>query len=151
MSGTVEASPAGLISTLDDVTEAWRLVRELMIASRPHYLAVLQDVGLSPVQGMALLHLQSGEPLTMSELAAALKCDNSNVTGIVDRLETAGLVERRPSPHDRRVKTVVMTAHGARLRDEADRRMAVPPPAFARLGAEDARALREILERLSAA
>jgi DNA-binding MarR family transcriptional regulator len=148
MSGTVEASPAGVTAEHDDVTEAWRLVRELMIASRPHYLAVLQDVGLSPVQGMALLHLRSGEPLTMSELAAALKCDNSNVTGIVDRLETAGLVERRPSPHDRRVKTVVVTAHGARLRDEADRRMAVPPPAFARLGAEDARALREILARL---
>ena len=148
MSGTVEASPAGVTTGHDDVTEAWRLVRDLMIASRPHYLAVLQDVGLSPVQGMALLHLRSDEPLTMSDLAAALKCDNSNVTGIVDRLEAAGLVERRPSPHDRRVKTVVVTAHGARLRDEADRRMAVPPPAFARLGAEDARMLREILERL---
>jgi len=149
MSGTVEASPAGVISTLDDVTEAWRLVRELMIASRPHYLAVLQDVGLSPVQGMALLHLASDEPMSMSALAAALKCDNSNVTGIVDRLEAAGLVERRPDPHDRRVKTVVMTAHGSRLRDEADRRMAVPPPAFARLGAQDARVLREVLERLA--
>jgi DNA-binding MarR family transcriptional regulator len=122
-----------------------------MIASRPHYLAVLQDVGLSPVQGMALLHLNPDEPLTMSALATALKCDNSNVTGIVDRLEAAGLAERRPAPHDRRVKTVVVTAHGARLRDEADRRMAVPPPTFARLGAEDARTLRGILERLSAA
>jgi DNA-binding MarR family transcriptional regulator len=152
MSGTVEASPAGgLTPSPDDVTEAWRLVRELMIASRPHYLAVLQDVGLSPVQGMALLHLLPGEPLTMSELAVALKCDNSNVTGIVDRLEAAGLAERRPAPHDRRVKIVAVTAHGARLRAEADRRMAVPPPAFARLAADDARALREILGRLAAA
>jgi DNA-binding MarR family transcriptional regulator len=82
-------------------------------------------------------------------LAAALKCDNSNVTGVVDRLEAAGLVERRPAAHDRRVKTVVVTALGTRLRDEADRRMRVPPPAFARLGADDARALREILERLA--
>jgi MarR family transcriptional regulator, organic hydroperoxide resistance regulator len=152
MSETAEASPAGSATTemRDDVTEAWRLVRELMIASRPHYLAVLQDVGLSPVQGMALLHLQADEPLTMSALAAALKCDNSNVTGIVDRLEAAGLVERRPAPHDRRVKTVAVTAHGARLRDEAERRMSVPPPAFARLGAEDARTLRAVLERLAA-
>src|ERR687887_832141 len=146
MSGTAEASPAsGVDAARDDVAEAWRLVRELMIASRPHFLAVLQDVGLSPVQGMALRHLQSDQPRTMSELAAALKCDNSNVTGIVDRLEAAGLVERRPAPHDRRVKTVVATALGARLRDEADRRMRVPPPPFARLGAEDARTLREIL------
>jgi DNA-binding MarR family transcriptional regulator len=150
MSGTVDASPAsGVDAARDDVAEAWRLVRELMIASRPHYLAVLQDVGLSPVQGLALLHLNAEEPLTMSELAAALKCDNSNVTGVVDRLEAAGLVERRPAAHDRRVKTVVVTALGTRLRDEADRRMRVPPPAFARLGADDARALREILERLA--
>jgi DNA-binding MarR family transcriptional regulator len=138
-----------LTDARDDVAEAWRLVRELMIASRPHYLAVLQDVGLSPVQGMALLHLHPDEPLPMSALAVALKCDNSNVTGIVDRLEAAGLVERRPAPHDRRVKTVAVTAHGARLREEADRRMAVPPPPFARLGEADARALREILERLA--
>jgi DNA-binding MarR family transcriptional regulator len=153
MSETVEASPAGSTTTelRDDVAEAWRLVRELMLASRPHYMAVLQDVGLSPVQGMALLHLRADEPLTMSALAAALKCDNSNVTGIVDRLEAAGLVERRPSPHDRRVKTVAVTAHGARLRDEAQRRMDVPPPAFARLDPDDARALRAILERLAAA
>jgi len=150
MSGTLDASPApGVDAGLDDVAEAWRLVRELMIASRPHYLAVLQDVGLSPVQGLALLHLNAEEPLTMSELAAALKCDNSNVTGIVDRLEAAGLVERRPAPHDRRVKTVAVTPHGARLREEFDRRMAVPPPAFARLGEADARTLREILERLA--
>jgi DNA-binding MarR family transcriptional regulator len=150
MSGTVDASPApGVDVALDDVAEAWRLVRELMIASRPHYLAVLQDVGLSPVQGHALLHLKAEEPLTMSELAAALKCDNSNVTGVVDRLEAAGLVERRPAAHDRRVKTVVVTALGTRLRDEADRRLRVPPPPFARLGADDARALREILERLN--
>ena len=41
----------------------------------------------------------------MSALAHALHCDNSNVTGIVDRLEAAGLVERRAAEHDRRVKT----------------------------------------------
>jgi DNA-binding MarR family transcriptional regulator len=119
------------------------------MASRPHYLTALQDVGLSPVQGMALLHLQTDVPLTMSALATALKCDNSNVTGIVDRLEAAGLVERRAHPSDRRVKTVVVTPHGARLREEAERRMMVPPPPFARLDEDDARALRKILERLA--
>src|SRR3954453_20361992 len=124
MSGTVEESPAGGLDRAgDDVAEAWVLIRQLMIASRPNYLAAPQDVRLSPVQGMALLHLQPGAALTMSALATALKCDNSNVTGLVDRLEAAGLVERRPDPSDRRVKTVVVTAHGARLREEAERRM----------------------------
>ena len=41
----------------------------------------------------------------MSALAGLLMCDNSNVTGIVDRLEALGLVERRPAEHDRRVKS----------------------------------------------
>ena len=52
----------------------------------------------------------------MSALAAALQCDNSNVTGIVDRLEAQGLVERRPAAHDRRVKTLVVTTEGVELR-----------------------------------
>ena len=34
--------------------------------------------------------------MPMSELAEAMRCDNSNVTGIADRLEDRGLVERRP-------------------------------------------------------
>jgi DNA-binding MarR family transcriptional regulator len=146
----MDASPArGLSDARDDHAAAWRLMRGVMMASRPHFMTVLQGLGLSPVQGMALLHLQADAPLTMSALATALKCDNSNVTGIVDRLEAAGLAERRPDPSDRRVKTVVVTPHGARLREEAERRLNVPPPGFERLDEDDARALREILERLA--
>jgi DNA-binding MarR family transcriptional regulator len=148
MSGTLDASPApGVDAGLDDVAEAWRLVRELMIASRPHYLAVLQDVGLSPVQGLALLHLNTEEPLTMSELAAALKCDNSNVTGIVDRLEYRGLVERRPADHDRRVKLLALTGEGLELRAALGDRLHAPPEELARLSPEDQRALRDLLQR----
>jgi DNA-binding MarR family transcriptional regulator len=40
------------------------------------------------------------------------------VTGIVDRLEHRGLVERRPAPQDRRVKSLVVTGDGARLAEE---------------------------------
>ena len=58
------------------------------------------------------MHLEPDEPLPMSALAGALQCDNSNVTGIVDRLEAAGLAERRAAERDRRVKTVVLTPHG---------------------------------------
>ena len=45
----------------------------------------------------------------MSELANALFCDNSNVTGIVDRLEERGLVRREAAEGDRRVKLLVLT------------------------------------------
>ena len=90
------------------------------------------------MQSMALMQLQPGEPMPMSALADALQCDNSNVTGIVDRLEAAGLVERRAAEHDRRVKT--RRHHRARraVRDEVERRMSVPPPPLAGLSDEDA-------------
>ena len=148
MSGTLDASPApGVDAGLDDVAEAWRLVRELMIASRPHYLAVLQDVGLSPVQGLALLHLNAEEPLTMSELAAALKCDNSNVTGIVDGLEEKGLATRQPSPDDRRVKLIALTPEGRKLRARLQRAVEKPPAWVERLSEQDRRVLRDVLQR----
>ena len=42
----------------------------------------------------------------MRHLASLLKCDPSNVTFLVDRLEERGLVERQTDPADRRVKLV---------------------------------------------
>lgn len=62
-----------------------------------------------------LLSLLSLEPLPMRKLAQKLKCEPSNVTGIVDRLEARGLVERRPDPDDRRVKVAAATEEGRRV------------------------------------
>ena len=81
----------------------------------------------------------------MSSLAGMLFCDASNVTGIVDRLEARGLIERRPSPKDRRVKLLVLTKEGARLRESAYRQMTTPPPAIAALPLKHKRALRDAL------
>ncbi|GHF34660.1 MarR family transcriptional regulator [Streptomyces mashuensis] len=71
-----------------------------------------------------VLALLSREPLPMRRIAQQLKCEPSNVTGIVDRLEGRGLVERRPSPEDRRVKLAAVTEQGrqtsARLRESLD-------------------------------
>ena len=59
-----------------------------------------------------VLGLLSLEPMPMRKIAQKLKCEPSNVTGIVDRLETRGLVERRPDPADRRVKLAAATEKG---------------------------------------
>jgi DNA-binding MarR family transcriptional regulator len=76
-----------------------------------------------------------------------MHCDNSNVTGIVDRLEERGLVERRSADHDRRVKLIALTPQGKELREELNRRLAEPPEPIAKLSASDQRALRDILTR----
>jgi DNA-binding MarR family transcriptional regulator len=83
----------------------------------------------------------------MGDLATAMHCDNSNITGIVDRLEERGLVKRQPADYDRRVKLIAVTEAGSRLRDDLNRRFAEPPEAIARLSEEDLVALRDILAR----
>ena len=70
--------------------------------------------GLSGAQAR-LLTLVVTEPRPMSRLAVGLHCEPSNVTGLVDRLEKRGLVERRPDPQDRRVKLIAPTEAGAEL------------------------------------
>lgn len=62
-----------------------------------------------------LLALVVTEPRPMSRLATVLHCEPSNVTGLVDRLERRGLVERRPDPQDRRVKQIAPTDEGREL------------------------------------
>jgi len=127
--------------------EAWALFWRIFTADKPRRMALLNELGLAPMQSMALTHLQPGQPMTMSALAQALMCDNSNVTGIADRLEAHGLVERRPAEHDRRVKTLVLTDKGIATRAEVERSMSVPPPPLAGLSDADAAALRDILQR----
>ncbi|MET7436368.1 MarR family winged helix-turn-helix transcriptional regulator [Streptomyces sp. NPDC004082] len=95
-----------------------------------------------------LLSLLTLEPLPMRRLAQKLRCEPSNVTGIVDRLEARGLVERRPDPADRRVKLAAPTEEGRRiarsLRDSLD--FAREP--LAGLSHEERLSLRELLQRM---
>ena len=83
----------------------------------------------------------------MSALAQRLVCDASNVTGIADRLEARGLVERQSAGKDRRVKVLALTASGIELRDRVYELMSEPPKAIAALSDKDQRALRDILHR----
>jgi MarR family transcriptional regulator, organic hydroperoxide resistance regulator len=129
----------------DPAREAWGLLWELMQANKPRFMALAQELGLSPVQLQALRLIESDVEVPMSSLAGKLFCDNSNVTGIVDRLEARGLIERRPAEHDRRVKLLVLTAEGERVRATASRQMSQPPPEIEALSPEHKRALRDAL------
>src|SRR3954452_11067478 len=101
--------------------------------SKRRLLAITSDYDLSPPRAMALRQPDPDEPKPMSELALALRCDNSNVTGIVDRLEDRGLVERRPGEHDRRVKMLTITERGAQIRAALGARLSQPPEPLASL------------------
>jgi len=127
--------------------EAQRLFFEIGMAQRAKAGAALAELGLGFAQAHALRMLHPDEPMPMSGLAERLFCDASNVTGLVDRLETRGLVERRSAEGDRRVKALTLTPKGVELRDRVLAVMSEPPEAIAALPVADQRALRDILRR----
>jgi MarR family transcriptional regulator, organic hydroperoxide resistance regulator len=130
----------------DPGSEAWSLMHWLFVTNKQRMVASGQEFELAPQQ-MIALRILGGGPRKMSELAQALFCDNSNVTGIVDRLEERGLVRREAEEGDRRVKLLVLTDEGERMRVEITKRMAEPPEPIASLSEKDQRALRDILKR----
>jgi DNA-binding MarR family transcriptional regulator len=147
---TFTAVSVPAISSEAAAREAWEKIWQIFIEDKPRRFAILSELGLSMQQAMALGTLKPGEPMPMGALAEAMRCDNSNITGIVDRLEAAGFAERRPSPGDRRVKAVVLTPKGERMKAEVRRRAGSPPARLTALPDEDILALREILNRATA-
>ncbi|GAA0615608.1 MarR family winged helix-turn-helix transcriptional regulator [Streptomyces crystallinus] len=105
------------------------------------------EAGLTASQAKALTVLRRG-PAAMRSLATTLHCDASNVTGIVDRLESRGLVRREPSPTDRRVKNVLLTEEGVRAVETVRAGMHGTHSALDALAGADRGALHELLRRL---
>ena len=127
--------------------EAWELLFDLLMRQRTRLPQVAAEFELSEPQCHVLRLMEPGAGVPMRRLVERLGCDASNVTGIVDRLEARGLVERTACPHDRRVRMVRLTRHGAEIRAQMVARMAEPPAPIADLAADDLAALCTILRR----
>ena len=130
-----------------DACRAWQLLMRFFFAQRAHLPASGAEFDLSPTQCHVLHLIEPGRPLPMSRLAGTLSCDASNVTGLVDRLESRGLVRRQSSPQDRRVKVLQLTPAGKRLRVQLLREATGSLP-LARLSSDQQRTLVRILEAL---
>src|SRR5467141_3864337 len=128
--------------------DAWRLLMQLFFAQRANLPPLAAELELSPAQCHVLHLIEPGRPIPMGQLAETLACDASNVTGLVDRLESRGLVRRRPSAEDRRVKVLDLTPAGARLRAVVLDRMSKPPESLDRLSQDEQQALVRLLRRL---
>jgi DNA-binding MarR family transcriptional regulator len=113
----------------------------------------LAAVGLSIPKLAALYRLvEAGDSLPLGQLAERLACVKSNVTQLVDRLETDGLVARAPDPNDRRSRLAVLTDEGrrayekgSRVQGEAERQL------FDALSGDDSARLADILGKLDRA
>jgi DNA-binding MarR family transcriptional regulator len=127
---------------------AWPLLIRLFFAQRAHLPPLAAELELSPAQCHVLHLIEPERPISLGRLAETLACHASNVTGLVDRLESRGLVRRRPSAQDRRVKVLVLTPAGSRIRALLLERMTAPPAALERLSLRQQRVLVGILRRL---
>jgi DNA-binding MarR family transcriptional regulator len=130
------------------VCDAWQLLMRFFFDQHTNLPSLAAELELSPAQCHVLRLIEPGRPVPMGQLAGTLACDASNVTGLVDRLESRGLVRRRPSAADRRVKVLDLTPTGSRLRALLLDRMTTPPATLGRLSVRDQRALVRILTRM---
>ena len=134
---------------LDPPTDVWRMMTGLMIERKQNFPGIAARYGLNPGALHALLSLDENEPQSMSALAGAWRCDASNVTWLVDRLEEKGLVERRAHATDRRVRTVVLTRKGAKTRAQAQALLFEAPESIRNLSPADLAALQRILTKIA--
>jgi DNA-binding MarR family transcriptional regulator len=128
----------------------WELMFGLLMRSAPQRTQILGRFGLTPNDSRALGSLDPHEGRTMRSLADEWQCDASNATWIVDRLERAGLAERRSRPDDRRVKLVCLTPKGVKTKADVLDAFHETPPELLELENADLVALERILRALTA-
>ncbi|MET8470899.1 MarR family transcriptional regulator [Streptomyces sp. NPDC006422] len=127
--------------------EVVELIGEVVARYHQEYEEAAARHGLTGAQAR-VLGLLSLEPLPMRQVAQRLKCEPSNVTGIVDRLESRDLVERQPSPGDRRVKVAAATDEGRRIARTLRESLDFAREPLAGLSQEERVAFRDMLRRM---
>lgn len=134
--------------TAELAADTWRLMFDFFVSTNPQRSDSLQRRGLTPNNSRILNSLDTvGRPI--GELARQFNSDPSNTTWVVDRLEQAGYVERRPSPTDRRVKLVALTPLGLETQTALLAEFRVPPPGLAALSSDELETLHRIFLKLS--
>ncbi len=104
-------------AALNVVFTASLLAREAWLFLRPHGLTDSQ------FNVLHLLRFQTGPDgaVNQTQLGRMLLVNRSNVTGLVDRMEQAGWLERVDDPEDRRMKRIRLTPAGRKLIDRLDK------------------------------
>ncbi len=131
------------MSTPDPSREVWLLMSDLVLDNERRR-DVADALGITFGRARTVRRL-ARQPMSMSQLAAALGIDPANATTVVDDLEALGLVRRQPHPTDRRAKVVEATRKGKDMARRANTILSTPPPALSALSPEDLETLRRIL------
>ena len=104
---------------------------------------------LTPVQYAALIAIHTHPGIDATRLSAVIAFDRSTLGNVIERLETKKLIERKPSPDDKRVKLLYLTKSGATLlRDVTSSVERAQARILQPLKPADRRALMALLEQL---
>ncbi|MEV6973878.1 MarR family transcriptional regulator [Kitasatospora sp. NPDC093806] len=132
----------------DEITrEVVDLMANLVALFHREYEEAAAARSLTGAQAKVLALLRRG-PMPMRQIAQTLSCEPSNITGIVDRLETRGFVTRQADRQDRRVKLVAATDTGATASEELRESLNFAREPLAALGPEERTQLRDLLRRM---
>jgi DNA-binding MarR family transcriptional regulator len=127
--------------------EVWGAMVQAVFARKDRMSAVAAKFDLTLPQANLLRLLEFGPARNMGSIAEALGCDASNVTGIVDRLESRGLIMRGTGAEDRRVKTISLTAHGKEVLGKLTTGFLEPPAELRSLPRGDLKKLHALIVR----
>jgi MarR family transcriptional regulator, organic hydroperoxide resistance regulator len=116
---------------------------------KDHQFACLERFGLSAAQANALWRMEPRGSLSIGALAERFWIDPSNLSAPLEAMEERGLLVRRPAAHDRRVRTVRLTAEGRALRRRLMGCLFDEPPVVTGLNARERRAFRDLLAKLN--
>jgi MarR family transcriptional regulator, organic hydroperoxide resistance regulator len=100
----------------DSQANIYLKLMKLMMRSKRHMAEIMEKRKMTPVQGMLLTLFDDQNGRSMNELSVLMGCDASNVTGLIDRLDSQGLIERVVDPNDRRVKLIRLSDKGFECR-----------------------------------
>ena len=95
----------------------FRRLHQLAVAD---FTARMGDLGLTPIQWSSLVSVKQNPGLDQITLSRAIFIDTSTLAGVLDRLESRGLVRREASPDDKRVRLLYITEEGIDLLQHAN-------------------------------
>ena|SRR2546421_4641897 len=119
---------------------------ELFACVRAHWERVVQPFDLPPPCAKALRLIDGS--ISMKELGSRIHCDGSFITAIADTLEARGLARREIDRDDRRIKNLVLTAKGRRLRAQLLRQLFDDVPGVRNLDVEERESLLVLLRKM---
>jgi MarR family transcriptional regulator, lower aerobic nicotinate degradation pathway regulator len=104
-----------MASKIDLNTHPGYHIRRLQQIAVAIFLDESQELGITPIQYAALQAIHNAPGIDQKTLASSIGVDTSTIGGVIERLNTRGLVARTASVSDRRVKRLNLTAEGKKL------------------------------------